>query len=85
MSEYIPKDTTLEAYRAQIQALRRLGPEGRLRMMAALNQGVRRTIEAGIRHRHPDYNDRQIKLARIKLMVGKEVFNNLIPGIEIEP
>lgn len=83
--DLIPRDTTLEAYRVQIEVLRRLGPQGRLRMMAALNRGLRRTIEAGIRRRHPDYNDQQVKLARIKLTVGQEVFNNLLPEVEIEP
>ncbi len=84
-SEFIPKDTTLEAYRAQIQVLRRMGPEGRLRRMAALNRGMRRTLEAGIRHRHPDYDENQIKLARIRLMVGDEIFKRLLPDVEIEP
>jgi hypothetical protein len=55
-----------------------------MQMMAALNQGMRQTIEAGIRQRHPDYSDWQVKLARIKLTVGEEIFRDLIPGVEIE-
>jgi hypothetical protein len=83
--EIIPRDTTPEAFRVQIEALRRLGMEGRSRVQTELCRGMRRTLEAGIRRRHPDYDDRQVKLALIRLTTGEEVFRKLLPGMEVEP
>jgi len=81
--EFIPKDTTLEAYRVQIQALRRLGPEGRLKMMFELSENLRELAVTGVRRRHPDYNDEKVMYAVLHLMVGEEVFRKLFPGVEV--
>jgi len=82
--EFIPKDTTLEAYRVQIQALRRLGPEGRLKMMFELCDNLRELAVMGVRRRHPDYDDKKVMFAVMRLMVGEEVFHKLLPGIEVK-
>jgi len=55
----IPADTTLEAVRKQFEILRRLGPEGRLRMAFEMSDNLRRIVEAGVRGRHPDYNEKK--------------------------
>ena len=80
----IPADTTPEAYRVQIEALRRLGPEGRSALTAALCRGLRRTVEAGIRQRHPDYDERKVKMALIRLTAGEDVFRKLLPDVEVQ-
>ena len=83
--DLIPRDTTLEAYRFQIQVLRRLGPDGRAELIALLCKGLRCTVEAGIRMRHPEYDDCMVKLAVIRLTAGSQVFGKLLPGISIVP
>lgn len=84
IKQAIPQDTTLEAFRYQVEVFRRLGREGRSRLMEAWCRGLRLTVEAGVRMRHPDYDDRQVKLAVIRLTAGDEVFRKLLPGVEIE-
>ena len=44
----IPADTTVEAVRKQFEILRRLGPEGRLKMAFEMSDNLRRIVEAGV-------------------------------------
>ena len=81
----IPRDTTLDAFWVQIEALRRLGTKGRARMTFQLCEQVRRFAAAGVRSRHPDYTDEQVRLAVIRLRLGERLFAKVYPGINIEP
>jgi hypothetical protein len=81
--DFIPRDTSLEAYRVQIQALRRLGLEGRLKMMFELSDNLRELAVMGVHRRHPDYDEDTVRYAVIRLMVGEEAFQKLIPGVNI--
>jgi len=60
--------------REQVAILRKLGPEGRLRMAFELSDTVRAVAEAGIRHRHPEYDELQVRQALIRMMLGDELF-----------
>lgn len=75
----IPADTTNEAARKQFEILRRLRPEARLKMAFELSDNLRSIVEAGVRLRHPDYNERKIQQEVLRLMIGdrlfKEIFN----------
>jgi hypothetical protein len=84
-SRLIPADTSLDAYRFQIGVLRRLGPAGRADLMQQLCRGVRHTLASGIRTRHPDYDERQVKLAMVLLTSGREVFQKIFPEVQIRP
>jgi hypothetical protein len=81
----IPRDTTPEAFWVQIDVLRRLGIEGRARMTFQLCDQLRSIVAAGVRHRHPDYTDEQVRLAVIRLRLGGDLFAKVYPGIEIVP
>jgi|GEM_PF-448918 hypothetical protein len=81
----IPADTTPEAYHVQIEALRRMGPEGRLRVMFEASANLRNLAAAGVRMRHPDYTEEQVRMAVTRLMVGEEAFQRLLPWNQIQP
>lgn len=70
----IPADTTVEAVRKQFEILRRLGPEVRLKMAFEMSDNLRRIVEAGVRGRHPDYNEQQIKQGVLRLMIGERLY-----------
>lgn len=72
--ELRPADTTPEAWKVYVAALRRLGPAGRLRMAFELSDNARAVTEAGIRQRHPDWDDRRVRLALIRTVLGPELF-----------
>jgi len=67
------------------QILRNIGFEGRLRMTFELNKSLRSISEAGVRHRHPEYDERRVRLAAIKLSIGAELFKLVYPGEDVEP
>ena len=80
-------DTTGSHERDEIgwQILRNLGFEGRVRMTFELNRSLRSISEAGVRRRHPDYDERRVRLAAIKLAIGADLFERAYPGEDVEP
>jgi hypothetical protein len=81
----IPRDTSLEAYRVQCQALRRLSAEQRGRLMVDIIEFVNAVSAAGVRSRHPDYSDEQVRMAVIQMRLGEGLFKKVYPGVEVAP
>jgi hypothetical protein len=79
----IPRDTSREAFWVQCAALRRLGTAGRLRLAFDLTEQVWKTVTAGIRRRHPEYSEEQVRLAMIRLRLGDDLFRIGYPGEEV--
>ena len=73
---------TATVYRAVMQ---RLGTDVRAQMALKLSAMARRLSEDGIRRRHPEYDERRVKLAAIKLAIGTELFSKAYPGESVEP
>ena len=78
-------DTTPEARRVQIAALRAMGIEGRARVVLDLNEMVRELGRTGIRMRHPGYGEEEIRLAMLRLWLGNSLFREVYGGIEVRP
>jgi len=68
------RDTTREAEQIQIQALRRMGPEGRLRAGISLARASRDLLLVGLRKRHPEFDEDQIKMAYLELVLPRDLF-----------
>jgi hypothetical protein len=68
--EFIPRDTDLAAHALQSDAYRRMGGTDRAAIMFRLSDFARRTSLAGIRHRHPEYDDETARLALARLRLG---------------
>jgi hypothetical protein len=73
-------DTSREAASAQLDVYRRMTPEARLRVGLELTEMARRLLIAGIRNRHPEYDDDQVRLASIRLWLGPELFRAPYPN-----
>jgi hypothetical protein len=54
-------------------------------MTFELNEQMLAWVAAGIRMRHPEYTDEQVRLATIRLRLGDAWFRVGFPGIEIKP
>ena len=78
----IPSDTTLEAARKEFEVLRRLGPQVRARMAFEMSNNLRRIVEAGVRNRHPDFDEKKIELEVLRLMVGDKLYRQMFRGTE---
>ena len=80
---FLPGDTTLEAARVQNAIYQRMPPEKRLALAFRMTASARALSAAGIRYRHPEYTDRQVTLALIRLTLGDELFRRVYPNVEI--
>ena len=68
-----PADTSREAWQVHLEALRRLtGPE-RVAMAFEMSAAARDLTEAGVRHRHPDWSDEQVRDALLELLLGEQL------------
>jgi len=81
-----PRDTTPEAEQVQLEIFRRMGPEKRLQAGIELSQLCRKLLLEGVRMRHPEYDERQAKLAVIRLILPENLFLAAYPeGRDIVP
>ena len=82
----IAADTSPDADAVQIEAYRRMGGAERAQVMFRLGAMARRTAEAGIRQRHPEYDDEQVMLALARLLHGDDLVRRAWPDRElVEP
>lgn len=63
-------DTTPRAAAIQLDLYRNAGPSRRATIAAELSDAVRETTLAGIRRRHPEYSEREIAAAFLRLVYG---------------
>lgn len=57
----------------QLDAIRRMTAGQRLQAALEMSEAVRDLAEAGIRHRHPELTDEQVRLALVEIMLGAEL------------
>jgi hypothetical protein len=85
MSEIMPADTAPQAAAVQLEAYRRMAPVERLRIAFEMSDSVRRLSAAGVRSRHHDYSEEQVRLAVIRLSLGEDLFRKAYPGVDVPP
>jgi hypothetical protein len=74
-----PLDTSSDAEKVQIEIFRRLGPEKRLQSAALLSETCRSLLAEGVRKRHPNYNEEQVRLAVIRCLLPEDLFLQAYP------
>lgn len=67
-------DTAPDVRRAQESAWRRIGAEGRIRLMVKLSDELREVALAGIRSREPDLSDAQARGRLLRTLLGDELY-----------
>ncbi len=82
----IPRDTSEEAAAAQLEVYRRMTPEARLQVALELTEMSRQLPADGIRARHPEYSDEQVRLAMIRVWLTPELYRQAYAGYrELDP
>lgn len=61
------RDTTAAAARVQLEAQRRLGEAGRLRVALDMSITARALAAAGIRREHPEWDDARVRRELLRL------------------
>ncbi len=75
-----PLDTTEEADRIQFQIWRSMSADEKVRRILEWSDLLRTTFEDGIRDRHPEYRENDVRLARIRHELGDDLFEQAYPG-----
>jgi hypothetical protein len=75
-----PFDTSPDAEKVQVDIFRRMGPEERLQSAAHLSETCRTLLAEGIRKRHPNYDEEQVRLAVIRCLLPEDLFLRAYPG-----
>ena len=78
-SDFVPHDTDAETHAIQMEIYRRLGPSGRSQAAFRLMVLARNVAVSGIRSRHPDYDERQVCRALVRLRHGDAVAREVWP------
>jgi hypothetical protein len=79
----IAADTSPEADVLQLAAYRRMGAVGRAQAMFRLTAMAREAAAAGIRRRHPEYDDGHVRRALARLLYGDALIRSAWPGREL--
>jgi hypothetical protein len=78
-----PVDTTIDADAVQLETYRRLGGAERVAIAFRLTALVRETAAAGIRSRHPDYDEEKVRAALARLTLGDTLVRKAFPGRDL--
>lgn len=79
-------DTTPDAAAVQLAIYRRMAPAQRCAIAARMSTSARAITLAGIRSRHPEYDERQARLALFRMLVGDELFRRAWPdALPLDP
>ena len=49
-----------------------------------MSESLREVVAAGVRHRHPEYDEKQVRLAVIRLALGDDLFHKVYPGVIVQ-
>ena len=81
----VPRDTSVEAFRTQLEICRQMSPEARLEQALHWSEQVQELGRIGIRLRHPEYSDQEVHLASIRMRLGDDLFRRVYPGVDVRP
>jgi hypothetical protein len=72
-------DTSREVDQLQLEIFRRMPPERRLQCGLELTRACRSLMREGVRRRHPEYDERRLREAVIRLTLPEDVFRAAYP------
>ena len=79
----ISSDTLQDSAVKQFDTLQRMDINARAAMTFELSDNLRSIVESGIRQRHPDYSDEDIKLSVLRLTIDKKLFDQAFPDCKV--
>ena len=80
------RDTSERALRVQSEIYRKMAPSERLRVGLELTEMSRELIAEGIRRRHPEYSEDEVKWSFMRTWLGPELFERAYPrSPQLEP
>ncbi len=74
-----PYDTSEEVDRIQFDIFRNMSEDQRQQRAAELIRSCRELQEQGVRIRHPNYTDDEVRIAAIRMRLTEELFQKAYP------
>ena len=74
------RDTSSAAHDLQIAVYRSMGPVARVALAMSMSEDARRVTAAGIRARHPEYDDATVLAAVRRIVLGDALCRATWPG-----
>jgi len=81
----LSRDTTPDAERVYWEIMQRLSGARKLEMAMEMSENMRRIALAGIRQRHPEYNEDEVRRALLLVLQGREIYRQVYPNRDIQP
>lgn len=78
-----PLDTTPAAWQAQLESLRAMSGSQRVGIALQLTELAREASRAGIRSRHPEYDEEEVRQAFFRMLHGDQLTRSVWPGREL--
>ena len=75
-----PRDTDEKTEQVQLEIFRRMSGAERSRIAMRMSIAARATTMAGIRVRHPEYSDEDVRFALFRLLYGDDLFRRAWPN-----
>lgn len=72
-------DTSPQIHAMQLQVYRSMSPQRRLSIAVEMSEEVFAIAADGIRARHPDYDEDQLRWALLRLRLGDDLFREVWP------
>ena len=79
MSRMRARDTSRDAHEHQLRIYRSMKDEERAGLALQMSDDIRRIAAEGIRQRHPEYGDHEVKRALVALLYGVEAAAKVWP------
>jgi len=75
-----PHDTSHAAHDLQVRLYRSMPDERRAELALEMSDDARRVTAEGIRQRHPEYSEVEVRRALVALLYGRNVAAKIWPG-----
>jgi hypothetical protein len=83
MAEPLSLDTSIDAERLQLEALRRMTPAAKAALISGLSRAAHRMAAAGVRQRYPDASPREQFLRLAAMILGSTLARRAYPDIDL--
>lgn len=77
ISATVPSDTSIEVWRADMEAIAAMTPITRLHVCATLNHAMAQMQDEAVRRQYPTYNDAQVMRELIKRQYGSKILDDI--------
>jgi hypothetical protein len=76
-AEWLPADTTRDALQVQWAVFRQMSSAKRLKLALSMSDSLREVVASGVRSRHPEFDDSQVKREAIRLTLDEQLFRQV--------